>query len=292
LIFLAPMTSLYDGIYRGLKKFKQLAVISTIVGFVSLSFVYILIKEYGLIGALIAQNLFYILLFLALACGYRELNFKIDKKVMNEVGRYAFVYGFAVFGYYLFARIDVLILGSYGYINEIAIYELINKIFIILLVPFTIIGQVVAPNFAKDSVLKRYPEIYKKLKKYTLTFLIMAFLSGGILYFIFPPIIKFFFRNYYTSLFEVIFPISLLIFMVHVSASTVDHGIIIPTGYAKLMSYLYTILGLFNFMFSLILLNFFGFIGVIYATLFSMVMMVILLRTIYFLKMKKLSRIN
>src|SRR3989344_190829 len=31
LVFLAPMTSLYDGIYRGLKKFKQLAIISTII---------------------------------------------------------------------------------------------------------------------------------------------------------------------------------------------------------------------------------------------------------------------
>src|SRR3989344_3026325 len=31
IIFLAPMTSLYDGIYRGLKKFKQLAIISSII---------------------------------------------------------------------------------------------------------------------------------------------------------------------------------------------------------------------------------------------------------------------
>src|SRR3989344_7857431 len=38
LVFLAPMTSLYDGIYRGLKKFKQLAIISTIIGFISIFF--------------------------------------------------------------------------------------------------------------------------------------------------------------------------------------------------------------------------------------------------------------
>src|SRR3989344_6964083 len=55
LVFLAPMTSLYDGIYRGLKKFKQLAVISLIIGVLSIIFVYILIKQYGLIGALISQ---------------------------------------------------------------------------------------------------------------------------------------------------------------------------------------------------------------------------------------------
>src|SRR3989344_1876317 len=59
LIFLAPMTSLYDGIYRGLKRFKQLAVLSIIVGILSVPFVFLLVKHYGLIGALISQNLFY-----------------------------------------------------------------------------------------------------------------------------------------------------------------------------------------------------------------------------------------
>src|SRR4030067_1103319 len=62
LIFIAPMTSLYDGIYRGLKKFKLLAIISLIVGTCSLSFVYILIKNYGLTGALISQDLFFLIL--------------------------------------------------------------------------------------------------------------------------------------------------------------------------------------------------------------------------------------
>ena len=43
MIFLAPMTSLYDGIYRGLKKFRQLALLSTGVSLISLGFIYILI---------------------------------------------------------------------------------------------------------------------------------------------------------------------------------------------------------------------------------------------------------
>ena len=64
LVFLAPMTSLYDGIYRGLKRFKQLAIISLILGFISLFFVYFLIKQYGLVGALVSQNLFYFILLL------------------------------------------------------------------------------------------------------------------------------------------------------------------------------------------------------------------------------------
>lgn len=286
LIFLIPITSLYDGIYRGLKKFKQLSIISVLVGLFSLSFVYILIKQYGLIGALISQNLFYFILFLALAFGYREFHFKLNKSVMKEIGNYAFIYGIAVFGYYLFSRIDILILGHFGYIKEIAIYELINKIFMVLLVPFAIIGQVVAPNFTRDFALKKYKKIYSKLKKYTIIFLIIAILMGLIMYFVMPQLIKLFFQNYYTHLFYQIFPISLIIFMIHISASAIDHGIIIPTGYAKLMSWFYAILGIVNIFLSLILLTIFGFMGIIYATLISMILMVIGLRTLYFLKIK------
>ena len=45
LIFLAPMTSLYDGMYRGVKKFKKLAIVSVIVGLFSLTFIYPLVTR-------------------------------------------------------------------------------------------------------------------------------------------------------------------------------------------------------------------------------------------------------
>ena len=45
LIFLAPMTSLYDGIYSGLKRFRQLATISLVVGILFIPFVYYFIKN-------------------------------------------------------------------------------------------------------------------------------------------------------------------------------------------------------------------------------------------------------
>ena len=61
MLFLSPMTSLYDGIYRGLKKFKELAIISTIVGIISIFMIYFLIINFGLLGALIAQSLFYLM---------------------------------------------------------------------------------------------------------------------------------------------------------------------------------------------------------------------------------------
>tara|TARA_Y100000310_G_scaffold25020_1_gene23970 strand:+ start:2195 stop:3463 length:1269 start_codon:yes stop_codon:yes gene_type:complete len=290
LIFLAPMTSLYDGIYRGLKKFKQLSIISVIVGLISLSFVYILIKQYGLVGALVAQNLFYFILFLALAIGYREFHFKLNKGVMKEIGKYAFIYGIAVFGYYLFSRIDILILGHFGYINEIATYELINKIFLILLVPFAIIGQVVAPNFARDYALKKYKLIYRKLKKYIILFIGIASTFALLTYLILPIGIKILLSEYYTQLFFMILYPCIIIYSIHVYVTAINAGIIVSTGYAKLMTSLNVILGIFNFILSLILLNLFGFIGVIYATLISHIIGALILHGRYYLKIKFLSK--
>ena len=102
LIFLAPMTSLYDGIYGGLKRFKQLAIISLIVGFISIFFVYFLVKNHGLIGALIAQNLFYFILLIGLGFGYRVFSLKFNYEIIKEIGKYSFIFGIVMIGYYLF----------------------------------------------------------------------------------------------------------------------------------------------------------------------------------------------
>jgi len=292
LIFLIPMTSLYDGIYRGLKKFKKLSIISIIVGLFSLSFVYLLIKQYGLTGALIAQNLFYFILFLALAFGYKEFHFKLNKGVMKEIGKYAFVFGIATFGYYLFSRVDILILGHFGYINEIATYELINKIFLVLLVPFAIIGQVVAPNFARDYALKKYNKIYQKLKKYIIIFLFIAIIFLFITALLFPIIVKLFFQEYYNNLFFIIFIPTLMIYAIYVFSATMTAGIIVATGYAKIMSKVNILAGFLNLILSLILLNFWGFVGIIYATAISCFIVTIISYLLFYFKIKNLLQKN
>ncbi|MCK4744934.1 oligosaccharide flippase family protein, partial [Candidatus Parcubacteria bacterium] len=101
LIFLAPMTSLYDGIYRGLKRFKKLSIISIAIGGFSVVFVYLIIERYGLYGALVAQNLFYFILLMGLALGYREFNFKLDREIMKEIGKYSLVIGISELGFFL-----------------------------------------------------------------------------------------------------------------------------------------------------------------------------------------------
>ena len=282
LIFLAPMTSLYDGIYRGLKKFKQVAIISLIVGTISFSFIYILIKQYGLVGALISQNLFYLTLLLGLGLGYRELHFKLNKEVMKKIGTYSFVFGIAVLGYYLFSRIDIVILGKYGYITQIATYELINKIVALLLVPFTILGQVIAPNMTMNYAKNQKEKVLRSYKKYVFVLIIVSILITLISFVVFPFIVKLFFNNYYNSLlFKIMIP-AIFIFGLAIFNSPINAGIIVSTGHAKLMTYLNIWMGIANVILALILLNFMGFIGVIYATLISNFVGTIVLQTKYY----------
>src|SRR3989344_3252131 len=289
LVFLAPMTSLYDGIYRGLKKFKQLAIISTIIGFISIFFVYFLIKEYGLIGALISQNIFYFILLLGLGLGYRDFNFKLNKQVVKEIGKYSFIYGLAILGNYLFIRFGILILGHYSYIEEIATYELINKVFMILLLPFGLLGQVVAPNFAILSAKKENKQIYEKSIKYTIIFFFSGIILGLVFYFVLPFIFKIFFAKYFVkSYFNLTFLLCLMIYVFNVWAATFDAGILIPTGHARLMAKFYLALGVIGGLLSLILINYMGFIGVILSFTISSFLMSLGLRTLFFITIKKL----
>ena len=288
LIFLAPMTSLYDGIYRGLKRFKQLAIISLVVGFVSLFFVYFLIKQYGLMGALWAQVLFYIILFIGLAINYKNFDFNLNKTIIGQITRYGFIYGIAILGNYLFIRFGILILGHYNFLNEIAIFELLNKIFMILVLPFTLLGQVVAPNFTKYFAQKKYTLVYNKLTQYTLYFFFIGIIIGTLSYLLTPSIIKLFFIRYYDDSFLKILPLAIIILITNIWATTVDSGILVATGHADIMAKFYTLLGALGLIMALVLLKIYGYIGVIWAMAISNIIMVIGLRIIYFYKIKKI----
>lgn len=286
LIFLAPMTALYDGIYRGLKDFKRLTLISVSVGLISIPVIYLLVKYYGLLGALFSQNIFYTTLLGALAIGYKNYSFTLHKEVIKEIGIYSFMYGVALFGNYLFIRFGILILGHFGYIKELGMYELLNKIFVILILPFTLLGQVVAPNFTELAVTQQYDIIFLKTKKYTVYFFILGVFVGGIAYVSMPYFIQMFLPSYYNELFFQIFPYTVIIYVMQVWAATVDAGIIVPAGFASLMAKLYLVLGVLGSLLSYLWALRYGYMGVIYSFTTLSFIMVILLRLLFIYKLK------
>jgi len=267
LVFLTPITSLYDGIYRGLKKFKYLAIISLIIGLISLSFVYILIKQYGLIGALISQNLFYLLLFLALGFGYRDFSLKINKDVMINIGEYSLFVGVAGLSYFLYTRIDVLILGHFDYIVEIGVYEIVNKVIMLLIIPFAIISQVVAPDITRLYSKGKLDYLVMKIQKYMFFSFLLGLALSFVTFFFFHLVLKMFLPEYYNSTILFTLNILLFIFLFQCVSYVVGNGFSISTGHAKLNMRVLMIFGIINVILDIILIKAYGFNGLIYTKL-------------------------
>ena len=181
--FLVPLSSVADGIYRGLKEFKKLSIITLIIGAISLIASYFLIKNYLLIGAIISQNLLFLLLVISLFFFRKESKFKINKSILKKIGKYALIIGIGEIGFFLYSRVDILILKQFGFLIEIGYYEIANKIFALIILPFAILGQIIAPNITKLTIQKRYDIIKSKYLKHLVLFFIIGIFLAIVLYF-------------------------------------------------------------------------------------------------------------
>ncbi|MDL1964018.1 MAG: oligosaccharide flippase family protein [Deltaproteobacteria bacterium] len=267
MLFLTPISSLYDGIFRGLKRFKELAIISLSVGFVSIIFVYLLVNNYGLIGALISQSLFYLVLVLALFFVYGNLHIQIDKQLVKTIFNYSLVIGISSIGYFLYSRVDIIVLGHYGYVEEIGYYELVNQGFILMFLPFALLGQVIAPNITAYFSRKDYSKVRKKLYFFMKLIIPIAILIAGLFYFIFPQIIKIFLSEYYVE--EMLIAIFILSFLIPAKIWGVfqTQSFIVATGFAKIIAVTTLLGGVLNVILDIIFINLIGFTGVFWVTL-------------------------
>lgn len=289
LVFFSPMTALYDGIYRGLKKFKELSVISLLTGGISLVVVFFLVYQYRLTGALLAQNFLYITYFIILALRYNGFELKVDRKVLNDIGRYSLAFGIATLGYYLFSRINLIILGRYGYFEELATYELINKFFTVYLIPFSIVGQVIAPTLTETFALKKFDQVRRLYKQFVLIFSGIAVISIPVTFVAIKLGVSILFPQYDTDVFlMLLIPVTITYAQMSFSAP-INSGIIVSTGYAGISTVMNVIAGGFNLIAALLAVQYFGYLGVVWTTLFTQTVSLITLNLIFNSKLKKLK---
>jgi polysaccharide transporter, PST family len=266
LVFLAPMTSLYDGIYRGLKKFRLLTIISLCVGLPFLPLIFFLIRKFGLMGALISQDLFYLILLISLGIFYKEWHFKLSKSVITQISKYSLIIGITTLGYFLFTRINTIILGQFGYITQIGYYEIINKMFAILLIPFSILSQVIAPRVTRLFAKGEKKELVEQYKKYMLFIGLLSLALALVSYLIFPFIVKIFLVKYYSPTFIKMFDLLLIILLTQSCSNVASVGFSTASGHAKLNMYFLMVFGALNVILTIGFVKLFGFWGVIYST--------------------------
>lgn len=287
LVLFVPLSSVYDGIYRGLGKWKEMARILVWVFVVSIVVSYFAVKEFGLYGAIISNIFFYLVLVVSFVKGFDfEHEFKLDTELIKKVGHYGLWYGVAIFGNYLFIKFGTLIWGYYNHYAVLNTYEILMRILLIAVLPFTLLGQVIAPHYTRLSLSGENDEIIKGLNRLGVIFMIIGVAVTFVLYFIIPFIIKSFFPLYYNELFYRLLPYVLFIFCMNVFSATIDAGIVVPAGFAITMAKVYIVLGLLGLVCAMLFYMYFGFMGVVYSfTLFS-VLMVVVLRLFVYSKIK------
>jgi O-antigen/teichoic acid export membrane protein len=261
------MTELYDGIYRGLRRFRPPAIIACIVGALSIGIVYGLTRGYGLMGALLAQDVFYALLLIALAAGYRGFEGRIDRRLAAELVRYAVLVGVANVGYYLYTRADIIILKHFGYVVEIGYYEIINRLFNVFIVPSVILAQVLAPRITALAARDDFAEIRRRLARYAGVVLAIFAAGAMVSYPIFTYAIKRFLPEYAEPLmFQSLF---LLMFLVPAKSwgAFLSQGFAVPAGQAHVLTITTLAGGLLNVMFDIVFIHYLGYIGAIWSTL-------------------------
>jgi O-antigen/teichoic acid export membrane protein len=290
IVFFSPISSLYDGIYRGLKKFKRLAVSSLCVGAVTLVAVALLVSNLGLTGALLSQDLMYFLLFIILAFGYREFKMEIDKKVITDISKYSLAFGIATLGYYLFSRVNVVILGKYDFLEEIATYELLNKIFNVYLLPFTILGQVLAPYTTEIFALKEYKRVRRQYFKVSNLLILVSVLFIPVTMILTRYLIKWFLPQYDNDLLTALLLPVVLTYAKNVYSAPINAGYIVATGDAAIMTVQNIISGGLNVVLSIIAVDRYGYLGVIWTTLIVQAVSLIVLQLIYIKRLKKYAQ--
>ncbi|NOX18778.1 MAG: oligosaccharide flippase family protein [Chlorobi bacterium] len=263
-----PLTSLFDGIYIGLKEFKKIGKIAVVSALIVLPSAYFLIKTYSLTGSFLSLNLFYTLFFILIAVSYKHYKFELNKEMISEIGKYSLIVGVSGFGMFLYTKANTIILGKYDFIVETGYYEFIDKVFAMITIPFIIFGQILSPKLTELVSLNRRKEVFQYFKKTSLLSLGLAAVVTAALYFLFPLIVSGFLPKYDTENFMSIFYLIIFNLPLLIVSAAMAQPFLVATGEAK-YSLLTIPFGILNISLALIFINLYGFIGVVIATLIS-----------------------
>jgi len=265
LILIAPANGVLDGIYRGLDKFKKLSLSTVLAGIISIVLSYILVTKIGLFGALLSQLLFNFLIFIFLIIGLEKIHFKLNKKIIVDIGKYAFLIGISGIGAFLFSRVDIIFLGNYSYFTEIGYYEVIFKILTLILIPFSVIAQVLSPEITKSYVNNNHKLIIKKFKLLLIfTFLSAVIISGSL--FFAQNIVFHFLSKFDTQEMRIMYNAMLIVYFTQILVSIIPTAFSYAVGNAKLNMIFLIIFGCLNTVLDYLFINIFGAIGIIYAS--------------------------
>lgn len=278
MLFTVPLTSLYDGIYRGFKKFKELSIINFVFGVLFIPMIYFSINKWGVVGAIAAHNAYYLLLLLVVYffsfTWKLTVKFRINKQLISDILKYSLLVGISDVGLFLYTRADVLILGHFNLVEEIGYYEIVNRIFLILIFPAQLLATVVAPKIAQVFTLGK-SEIVKHNYARDVKLLFFAGLTVALLAFACTEtVFRIVFANYDADILQKLMIVFLILIPFRFFSTYISIGYITPSGNVAISTVAILLFGVLNVLLDLILIKQFGLFGVIYATLISQILFI------------------
>lgn len=289
MIFVYPMTSLMDGMYRGLKHFKKLSVLTMLNSLVGIGASYFLVTSFGLLGAVISPLVFFTSYLILLIILYGEYQFKIEKKILKDIITYAFFFGIAAIGNYLFSKVNILILGKYNLMEEIAVYELVTKFNTEFLLPFIVLGAVIAPNVVEIFSRKEHQQLGVLFKRLLLLTVLMGIIFIPVSMFLSRWLIGIIFPVYLGEILNSLLLPVVLTHAVVVPVVVINAGMITSTGHAKLMAIQNILAGIVNVVLNILVIERYGYVGVVWVTFAVQLVSTIVLYLVYYSKLKRLG---
>ena len=286
-LFLSPISSLLDGIYRGSRNFKELFFRNFYASILTIIVSFYLIMTFKVNGALIALIIASLFSVVAMILNDKIIISGYSLAVMKDVTKYAFYIGFANISYFMYTQADILILERFGFIKEIGYYGIIDRIFYFILIPAIILGQVIAPEISRLSIRKNNENI-KRLFGLAFVFGIPCTIVISLLtYLIGITILTLWGGQYNTNSFIIIFNLLTLLLPLKLWSSFTVNGFITPSGNVYIISILTFISGIANIILDFLLIQLYGFIGIFIATIVVHSFCIVFVNLSFYKKIKR-----
>jgi O-antigen/teichoic acid export membrane protein len=221
----------------------------------------------GLMGAILSQNMLYATLAITLFIFTKDKIYDFERTAFKEIIKYSVIIGATSVLSFLYTRVDVIILKQFGFLVEIGYYEIVNRIFTMIILPFFILGQVIAPNITKAYAQKKFEEVMTRFRKHLSLTLALGVIASLALLFLGPVIIKIIFSKYFTAETIMVLQLLLLTLPLKAASATIAQGHTNATGNANISLWTMIPAGIGNVVLDIIFIKEYGFIGVVYSSI-------------------------
>lgn len=273
LLLFMTLWLLLDGLYRGARSIRALAIIDISCKILQVGSLVLFVGflDYGVKGAIGGLTIGYLwfgvvgVIYLVKKI-YRPLRERVVlRPAMKNVFSYGFTNGLMALAIYCYTRVDLLILGYFHEASEVGKYNFANGI---INLPFFFLAAytaVVAPVITKEHTLENSGSLQRVFtRSVSLTSYLMIVLTAGIFFLSGPAIHALFPKYEHSILLLKILSFSLLL---RGLGQVAGHAFLVPTGNASINTRILIVGAVLNTILDLILIPPLGALGSVIVTM-------------------------